>query len=160
MRRRDFLKNIGLGMGGGIIFLPEALKGESKSLIKNIPATRVVQIHNPNASNWDFASSYYGDYVNQSLVDTMADRGVCELTGLSDAVSAWQRIMSSYNSGDKIAIRVKFNCIILGLTRIGVPASDIWVYDASRTLPNRFTSGCLYSARTAKLINFCRLWMR
>jgi hypothetical protein len=165
MRRRDFIKNIGLGMGGGIIFLPEALKGEAKSLIRNIPATRVVQIHNPNATNWDFASGYYGDYVNQSLVDTMADRGVCELTGLSDAVSAWQRIMNSYNSGDKIAIRVNFNncdtyypsnnmidsiiepinSIISGLVRIGVPAADIWVYDASRTLPDRFTSGCLYS---------------
>jgi len=165
MRRRDFLKNLGLGMGGGLIFLPEALKGEAKSLIKNIPATRVVQIHNPNATNWDFASGYYGDYVNQTLVNTMVDRGVCELTGLSDSVSAWQRIMSSYSSGDKIAIRVNFNncdtyypshnmidsiiepinSIISGLTSIGIPAVDIWVYDASRTLPDRFTSGCLYS---------------
>ena len=163
MRRRDFLKNLGLGMGGGLIFLPEALKGDSKNLIKNIPATRMVQIHNPNATNWDFTSGFYGDYVDQSLVDAMVDRGVCELTGLSDAASAWQRIMSSYSSGDKIAIRVNFNncdtyypsnnmidsiiepinSIISRLTRIGVPAADIRVYDASRTLPNRFTSGCL-----------------
>jgi hypothetical protein len=93
------------------------------------------------------------------------DRGVCELTGLPDTVSAWQRIMSSYNSGDKIAIRVNFNncdsyypsgnmidsiiepvnSIIKGLTNIGIPSENIWVYDASRKLPNRFTSGCLYS---------------
>jgi len=165
MRRRDFLKNMGLGMGGGLIFLPDIVKGEAKNLIKNIPATRVVQIHNPNATNWDFTTGYYGDYVNQALVDAMVDRGVCELTGLSDAVSAWQRIMSAYQSGDKIAIRVNFNCtesyypsgnlidaviepinsIISGLTRIGIPGSDIWVYDASRTLPVRFTSGCVYS---------------
>ncbi len=164
MRRRDFLKNIGLGMGGGIVFLPEILKGEAKSLIKNIPGTRVVQVHNPSATSWDYTTGYYGDYVNQGLVDAMLDRGVCELTGLSDPVSAWQRIMSTYQAGDKIAIRVNFNCtetyyptgnlidaiiepinsIISGLSRIGVPNSDIRIYDASRTLPVRFTSGCLY----------------
>jgi hypothetical protein len=168
MHRREFLKNIGLGMGGGLIFIPNVLKGDAKNLIKNIPATRVVQIHNPSATNWDFSSGYYGDYVNQGLVDAMMDRGVCELTGLSDPVAAWQRIMSTYQSGDKIAVRVNFNncmeaggyspthnmvdsiiettnSIISGLTRIGVPATNIWVYDASRVLPNRFTSGCLYS---------------
>jgi hypothetical protein len=169
MRRRDFLRNMGLGMGGGLIFLPDIVKGEAKSLIKDIPATRVVQIHNPNATNWDFATGYYGDYVDQTLVNAMVNRGVCELTGLSDPASAWQRIMSSYKAGDKIAVRVNFNncmhtapdpyypshnmidglieplnSIILELTRIGVPASDIRIYDASRILPNRFTSGCLY----------------
>jgi hypothetical protein len=162
---------MGLGMGGGLIFLPDIVKGEAKNLIKNIPATRVVQIHNPNATNWDFATGYYGDYINQALVDAMVDRGACELTGLSDPFFAWHRIMSSYKAGDKIAIRVNFNncmhtsypdpyypshnmidsliepvnSVISGLTRIGIPAADIRVYDASRILPNRFTSGCLYS---------------
>jgi hypothetical protein len=163
MFRRKFLKNIGLSLSG-LFFLPEILKGEQKNLIKNIPASRVVQIHDPDVTYWDFSTGYYGDYVNQSLVNTMVDRGVCELTGLADPVSAWQRIMSSYQSGDKIAIRVNFNncfsyypsgnmidsiiepinSIISGLTRIGVPAADIRVYDASRTLPDRFTSGLLY----------------
>jgi len=164
MRRREFFKNMGLGIGAGLFFLPELLKGEEKGLIKNIPACRVVQIHDPDATYWDFSSGYYGDYVNQELVDAMADRGACELTGIPDPVSAWQQIMSSYQSGDKIAIRVNFNncenyystsnkidsiikpinSIISGLTRIGIPAADIWVYDASRTLPGRFVSGCLY----------------
>lgn len=169
MFRRKFLENIGLSLSG-LFFLPEILKGEQKNLIKNIPASRVVQIHDPDVTYWDFSTGYYGDYVNQSLVNTMVDRGVCELTRLSDPVSAWQRIMSSYQSGDKIAIRVNFNncmhtapnpyypthnmidsliepinSIISGLTRIGVLTSDIWVYDASRILPNRYTSGCLYS---------------
>ena len=158
MHRREFFKNMGLGIGTGLFFLPELLKGEEKGLIKNIPACRVVQIHDPDATYWDFATGYYGDYVNQGLVDAMVDRGVCELTGLLDPVSAWQRIMSSYQTGDKVAIKVNFNncrdyndsdneidsviepinSIISGLISIGIPAEDIWVYDASRRLPNYF----------------------
>lgn len=165
MRRRDFFKNIGWGIGAGLFLLPEILRGEQKGLIANIPACRVIQIHDPDATYWDFSSGYYGDYVNQGLVDAMVDRGVCELTGLPNPSTAWQRIMSSYQSGHRVAIRVNFNncdtyypsgnmidsiiepinSIIKGLTSIGIPTADVWVYDASRTLPNRFTSGCLYS---------------
>lgn len=164
MRRREFFKNMGWGIGAGLFFWPELLKGEEKRLIKNIPACRVVQIHDPDASYWDFSSGYYADYVNQGLVDNMVDRGLCELTGLPDPVSAWQRIMSSYQTGDKVAIRINFNncdsyypsnnmidsiiqpvnSIIKGLTSTGIPAEDIRVYDASRRLPHRFTSKCLY----------------
>ena len=165
MRRREFFKNLGLGIGAGMLSLPKILQGEQKSVIKNIPSCRVVQLHDPDATFWDFSTGYYGNYVNQGLTNTMVETGVRELTGLSNSISAWQQIMSSYHAGDKVAIRVNFNncdsyypshnmidsviqpinSIISGLISIGIPASDIWVYDASRILPDRFTSGSFHT---------------
>jgi hypothetical protein len=39
------------------------------------------------------------------------------------------------------------NALITGMLTIGVSASDIWIYDAIRPLPDRLTSKCLYPVR-------------
>jgi len=125
-----------------------------------------VHIHDNDATYWNFDSNYYGDYVRQDVVDNMVDRGVMELTGTTSVANAWQALIPDYQPGKAIAIKVNFNnahwsceesdvdidalihpvnAIVRGLKLIGVAEADIWVYDATREIPNRFVSGCLYS---------------
>ncbi len=137
------------------IYTEESLKALDK---------RVVAVHDSNATGWDFSTGWYGDYVNQKTVDKMVDRGITELTGASSIKMAWSDLIPDYATGKKIAIKVNFNdaqnyqdshnridalihpvnSIIKGLKTIGVQESDIWIYDASRPIPDRFINGCLY----------------
>lgn len=124
---------------------------------------RVVSVYDPEATNWTYCTTgcpYYGDdvYVDQNVVDEMIERGVMELTGTGSVADAWSAILPDYQVGEKIAIKVNFNTgnsyddndamideipqpinsIIRGLKLIGVQESDIWIYDASRYIPDRF----------------------
>lgn len=121
---------------------------------------RVVHIHAPSATNWNGTSNYYYNYVNQSVVNDMVDRGVMALTGASTRADAWRTLIPNY-SGGIVAIKVNFNnsqlgnlinalihpvnAVIRGLLEIGVAAQNILVYDATRAIPEYFRSGCLYS---------------
>jgi len=115
---------------------------------------------------------YYGDnaYVNQAVVDNMIDRGLMELSGTTTISDAWSEILSNYVPGQKIAIKVNFNdaimgggvqgygdddayvdaipqpinSVIRGLKLIGVQEEDIWVYDASRYITDRFRNRISY----------------
>ncbi|MEJ5308887.1 MAG: DUF362 domain-containing protein [Anaerolineae bacterium] len=71
--------------------------------------SRVVHVHSNNATNWDYGNSYYGNYVNQSVVNTMVDRGVMDLTGAASVAQAWQTLVPGYVPGKAIAIKVNFN---------------------------------------------------
>jgi hypothetical protein len=126
--------------------------------------SRVVHIHDPGATNWDFGNEYYGDYVDQGVVNEMVDRGVMELTGTSMVDNAWRALIPDYSPGEAIAIKANLNngwacgdgdiaidalihpvnAIVRGLRQIGVAEEDIWVYDALRKIPDRFVNGCLY----------------
>ncbi len=127
-------------------------------------SSRVVHVHAANATSWDFSTGWYGDYVNQSVVNTMVEEGLKALTGTNSAQAAWQQLLPNYRSGQVIAIKVNFNnsactdsdnvidgliepvnALIATLKSFGVAESDIWIFDASRALPNRFVNGCLYS---------------
>lgn len=109
---------------------------------------------------------YYGDdaYVNQSVVDQMVATGLKALTGADSVAAAWQVILPGYQSGETIAVKVNFNDAIMGggtsgygdndayvdalpqivnslvaeLVDFGVSPEDIWVYDASRYITDRF----------------------
>lgn len=126
-----------------------------------LPGTsRVVHVHAPSATYWDGSSNYYYNYVNQSVVNNMVDRGVMALTGTSTRADAWRALIPNY-SGGIVAIKVNFNnsqwgnlinalihpvnAVIQGLLEIGVPAQKILVYDATRAIPDYFRNGCLYS---------------
>lgn len=37
---------------------------------------KVIHVHSPNATSWNFSSGWYGNYVNQTKVNEMADRGL------------------------------------------------------------------------------------
>ena len=71
--------------------------------------TRVVHVHDPDATNWDFSTGWYGDYVDQQAVDDMVDRGVMELTGASTVAGAWEALIPDYADGEAIAVKVNFN---------------------------------------------------
>mgnify|MGYP001090956662 CR=1 FL=1 len=121
---------------------------------------RVVHIHAPSATYWDGSSNYYYNYVNQSVVNDMVDRGVMALTGTSTRADAWRALIPNY-SGGIVAIKVNFNnsqlgnlinalihpvnAVIQGLLDIGVPAQNIRIYDATRPIPTYFRNGCLYT---------------
>jgi hypothetical protein len=129
-------------------------------------SARVVHVHSNNATSWDFATGWYGNYVDQDLVYTMMDEGLKRLTGESSAAAAWQTLLPTYVPGQGIAIKVNFNnsghgcgdsdniidaliepvnALIRGMKLIGVQEQDIWVYDAVRPLPDRFHTRCPYS---------------
>lgn len=136
--------------------------------------TRVVHVHDPDATNWDFSTGWYGDYVDQQAVDDMVDRGVMELTGASTVAEAWGALLPSYSPGEAIAIKVNFNnsqscddgdnqidalvqpvnAVVRGLKQIGVIEEDIWIYDAVRWIPDRFVSACSYS--NVRFFSNCR----
>ena len=117
-----------------------------------LTSNKVVRVHSPRCTDWDFLTGYYYDRINQTEVDKMLDQGVRELSGMSTSQSAWQMIMAGYQSGDQVAIKVNnnnagsasqgylntepqiINAVISGLTSIGVPETDISVYDVSRNI--------------------------
>ncbi len=125
---------------------------------------RVVHAHASTATSWDFSTGWYGNYVNQNVVNNMANEGLKSLTGQSTIEAAWQSLLPGYASGMGIAIKVNLNnsgscsendnvidglihpvnALIQGMISMGVQQQDIWVFDASRPLPNRFRNGCLY----------------
>jgi hypothetical protein len=152
------------------VYLPIILKdGSSTPPATPTPppgSARVVHAYNAGATNWNYGSSYYGDYVSQSTVTAMVNSGVKTLTGTSTVAEAWQTLLSrvsAYSSGKRIAIKVNFNnsgsggctisnyvldalyhpinAIISGLQSAGVSLDDIWVFDAIRPLPARFING-------------------
>ena len=127
---------------------------------------KVIHVHDPDATSWDFATGWYGHYVNQTTVNSMVDQGLMVLTGQSTVASAWQALLPGYSSGKAIAIKVNFNntdsgCgdpdnqidaliepvngLIRGMKLMGVQEQDIWIYDASRGIPDSFRNGCPYA---------------
>ena len=124
----------------------------------------VVHVHNPNATNWTYSSDWYGDYVDQTRVNTMMNEGLKTLTGKPNISEAWSSLLPGYVHGNGIAIKVNFNntagcdgndnridalmepvnALIAGMLSSGVQATDIWIYDAIRPIPSRFSSKCLY----------------
>ena len=117
------------------------------------PQARVLEIHNEEATFWDYKTERYLDYINQDVVDDMVDEGVCKLTGVEDPKGAWRNIMSGYAEGDKIAIKPNFNninhgyrecftspqvinSVVKGLVaHLNVPEDKIYVYDLCKKIP-------------------------
>ena len=141
-------------------------------VLASTTSSRVVWVHDEDATNWDYGDDYYGreEYVDQNAVNNMTDQGLMALTGTSSAADAWRELIPNYQSGQKIAIKVNLNsnwerpvdCInkceincgyhdlrinalpqpvnalIRGLKLIGVAESNIWVYEASKPITERF----------------------
>jgi hypothetical protein len=156
--RRQFFRLSGLLAG-----LAALRPGEGVAQL-SLAKPRVVHTCCSRAASWDFLSGWYGDFVDQTLVSGMVDRGVMELTGRRSRQEAWQALIPEYAPGQKVAIKVNLNnahtvgdsdsiidalmepvnAVVVGLKEIGVAESDIWVYDAVRSIPTRFENGCDY----------------
>jgi len=126
---------------------------------------KVVHVHASHATSWDFSNGWYGDYVDQGVVDNMVDEGLKRLTGQSSIAAAWQALLPGYTTGKAIAVKVNFNnanscsdsdniidalvepvnALVRGMKIMGVREEDVWVYDAVRDLPNRFRNRSLYN---------------
>lgn len=151
--RRSFLKCTSAVTG---LYLANNWLKPSFAVAENNP--RVVSIHDVNATNWDYATGFYWQYINQNVVNDMVKKGVMALTGGVNAVEAW-KILIPYQAGEAVAIKVNFNniyncssgddndidahpetvnAVIDGLISIGVPANKIWIADPSRGIPSRF----------------------
>lgn len=130
----------------------------------------VIHVRAPNATNWS-GSGWYGNAVNQNVVDSMVQTGLQQLTGQSAWGDIWYSLFSSvqssgYQAGQQIAVKVNFNnssgcndsddtidalpqpvsALIAGLKQAGVREQDIWIYDATKTgryIPDRFRTPIL-----------------
>jgi hypothetical protein len=125
--------------------------------------SRVVHVHSASATFWNGETDYW-NYVDQDVVDTMVDQGMKALTGAPTAADAWETLLPSYKNGQGIAIKVNFNntpscsnadgqidalihpinAVVRGLIQTGVTQADIWIYDAIRSIPDRFVDGSQY----------------
>ncbi|MBM4086616.1 MAG: DUF362 domain-containing protein [Planctomycetes bacterium] len=76
--RREFLKRTALGTAGAVMAgeLPAWGQAEAKSLVVVVKSDSAISEENP-------------DRANLAVVEKMLERGVCELTGKSDAKAAW-----------------------------------------------------------------------
>ena len=141
--RRDFLKKSAL-LGAG---LAVGVRPEFESIGVKVPRQypRIVRAYSPNATNWDYESDYYFDYIDQDVVNEMVRTGIRELTK-----GDYGQIAEHYTPGDKWAIKI--NCVsngpesneidatapviiavlILLIEYLGIPPSDIYIYDVAR----------------------------
>ena len=132
---------------------------------------KLVHVLDGDATSWDFSTGWYGDYVDQGVVDTMTEVGLLRLTGATNIQSAWERLVPSYTPGQTFAIKVNFNnydtgdpdpdpeinaliepvnALIRTLIMCGVQPSEISVYDVTNGWhsgsmpPLSFVDRCLY----------------
>lgn len=137
------------------------------------PTGRVVMVRNEQATSFQYGDGqFYGDYVNQAVVDRMLDEGLMTLTGAATVKEVWRALIPRFKPGHRIAVKVNFNnckdwepddfefcnpiepvnAIVRGLKLLGAKEGDVWVYDAVRTLPRRFVERCRYPG--------VRFWVR
>lgn len=123
----------------------------------------VVHVHATGATDWNGETEFW-NHVDADVIDRMVDEGMTTLTGKPSVADAWRSLLPSYVTGEVIAIKVNLNnagsctsagpeidalmepvnAVVRGLTGIGVAESDIWVYDAVRSVPDRFRNACLF----------------
>jgi uncharacterized protein (DUF362 family) len=148
LTRREFL--LTTAAAGAALFLNRPPVRRAQAKPRAVPAHRVVHTHSQEATFWDYASGWYGDYVNQAVVDAMTDRGLMALTDTTTPADAWDALLPAYTAGQKVAIKINLNnatcdssnnvidalpqlvnSIVRGLKTIGVAESDIYVYDVT-----------------------------
>lgn len=183
MSRRRFLINATAAAGAGLLALFQRRRATQPARADNlIPRVylpvvaapdnrpRVIHVHHPQATHWDFTSGWYGDHVNQGVVDTMLRHGLQSLTDAATVPEAWQVLLPAYQPGQRIAVKVNLvnadcsdndnlidaliepvNALIGSLVEAGIREEDVWVYDASRSMPSRFYGRRLY--RQARFID-------
>jgi len=146
--RRQFL--LSTATAGAALLVDRWARPRAQARPRAVPAHRVVHTHSPEATFWDYATGWYGNYVNQAVVDAMTDRGVMSLTDTSTPAEAWGALLPAYTPGQKVAIKVNLNnasctdsdnmvdalpqpiiSVVRGLKLIGVAENNIYVYDVT-----------------------------
>jgi len=164
LTRREFL--LTTAAAGAVLLLDRWPVRRTQARPRAIPSHRVVHTHSGDATDWDYASGWYGDSVNQAVVDDMTDRGVMALTDTTTLADAWGALLPAYAVGQKVAIKVNLNnaacdssdnvidalpqpviSVIRGLKSIGVSESNIYVYDVT----NGWHQGAMPERLVAKI---------
>ena len=176
LTRRNLLRALAFAVGclppvlaGGLLRLPRlsAQSPEPRAagavlrlplvFSRNAPSSsRVVHIHAPAATDWDFTTGWYWQHVSQSVLDQMVPAGLMRLTATPSVAEAWRVLIPAYRPGQKIAIKVNLNnarsndpslidaliepvnSLMTTLVAGGVREEDLWVYDAVRPMPASF----------------------
>ncbi len=136
---------------------------------------RVVRVHSASATSWPgpwpvppSGPPYYYDFIETDVVKLMFNKGIQRLTDAASPAAAWQEIMTAYQPGDKVVIKVNLNNssgpddldnvmdatapvvdeVLDGLTQsLGIPVGDVLVYDTSRyMLTARLVNRSRYAA--------------
>jgi hypothetical protein len=121
-----------------------------------VASSAVVHVRARSATNGGFDSSWYGDYVDQAVVDEMMVRGLCRLTNCDSVAAAWDTLTPAYEPGQKFAVKINLNnarcddadrsidalmqpinALIGTMVAAGIREEDVWVYDATRPMPAR-----------------------
>ena len=97
---------------------------------KNNPKSRIVRIHDPNATKpWDYSANApwdhtvepgetgypekikerYFDYINEDVVAKMLDRGLRELTDTGSSADAWHTLLPNLQTSHRITIKMNMN---------------------------------------------------
>jgi hypothetical protein len=130
---------------------------------------RVVHVQDDDATFWDFSTGWYGDHLDQAVVDAMVEAGLLALTNTKTIAKAWSKLIPNYVTGETLAIKVNFNnfggtepdhdinaviepvnALIGGLLQFGFEPRDIVVYDVTHAGHNgkmpqtTFIDRCLY----------------
>lgn len=151
--RREFLFDMaraGAALALGSWISSPRRRGRMASAAAAPPNNRVVHTHCNAATHWDYINGWYGDYVDQSIVDEMTDQGVMSLTNAPTLTEAWRAIIPNYSAGQVVAVKINLNnatcddtdqlidalpqpvnSAVRGLKTIGVAENDIWVYDVT-----------------------------
>jgi hypothetical protein len=157
--KRAQIKNYWAGLVQEQVMWVESVTGAQEIIVKPKVAPRVVHVHDLGATtNWS-GQFEYSSYIDQSVVNSMVERGMLALTQTANAVNAWRAILPNYVAGQGIAIKVNFtnggngnldapiqtvNAVIRGLLGMGVQANDIWVYSARDKISDAFVQACAY----------------
>lgn len=165
--RRSMLKLMGVTAAGYALGVGPRLRA-APGRAQQVAAPRVVHMHVPDATNWDFHTGSFVDHISQDAVSEMVDRGLAHLTGTGSRREAWRALIPDLAEGDRIAIKVNFNnyidgaedgainaviepvnALIAGLLERGFAPAHITVYDTTRAwhdggIPARFIDGCRY----------------
>lgn len=132
----------------------ESKPPKDKKMVKQ--RHKVVSVHSEKATNWDFKTYPYVDYINEDMVKNMLNEGIQSLTETKTPSDAWHTLFNMYKAGDVVAIKPNFNdlyngfngfvaspavinAILDGLVKaLKIPPRDIVVYDCTRIIPDEF----------------------
>lgn len=155
LTRRIFLKLLASSVIAQKL-LPTSLSKSNASALPNSFAKqmihpgkpRVIRSYSPEATFWNYQTKPYVNFIRQDIVNQMLEFGLCTFAGTSSAAEAWQRIMPTYQNGDKIAVKPNLNALHLGyeqnitttpaiinavisslINALGVSPGNIYVYD-------------------------------
>jgi hypothetical protein len=157
-------------MGVGAFIGPDGPMAPFKNPFeKELIPGRVVHVQDEDATYWDYATGWYGDHVDQAVVDAMMEAGLLALTHTDTVAKAWSRLIPGYVTGETLAIKVNLNnydgtepdpdinaliepvnSVICGLLQFGFQPEDIVVYDVTHAAHNgkmpqtTFIDRCLF----------------